>query len=130
MYTDPKAAYLSTRATSSVHGASPHRLIALLFDACHENLAVAKGAIDRKEVKQKADAIKKAMEIIVRLQAALDFEKGGQIATKLDDLYTFCTNRLALANAINDATMIDEVYRVIAEIKAGWSQIDGIVKDV
>ena len=130
MYTDPKAAYLSTRATSSVHGASPHRLIALLFDACHENLAVAKGAIDRKEVKQKADAIKKAMEIIVRLQAALDFEKGGQIATKLDDPYTFCTNRLALANAINDATMIDEVYRVIAEIKAGWSQIDGILKDV
>jgi flagellar protein FliS len=130
MYTDPKAAYLSTRATSSVHGASPHRLIALLFDACHENLAVAKGAIDRKEVKQKADAIKKAMEIIVRLQAALDFEKGGQIATKLDDLYTFCTNRLALANAINDTTMIDEVYRVIAEIKLGWSQIDGIVKDV
>ena len=129
MYTDPKAAYLSTRATSSVHGASPHKLIALLFDACHENLAVAKGAIERREVKEKADAIKKAMEIIVRLQAALDFEKGGQIATKLDDLYTFCTNRLALANAVNDVIMIDEVYRVIAEIKAGWSQIGGITKD-
>jgi flagellar secretion chaperone FliS len=130
MYTDPKAAYLSARATSSVHGASPHRLIALLFDACHESLAVAKGAIDRKEVKQKADAIKKAMEIIVRLQAALDLEKGGQIATQLDDLYTFCTNRLALANAINDIAMIDEVYRVIAELKAGWKQIEGTARDV
>ena len=80
--------------------------------------------------KGKAEAIKKALDIIVRLQAALDFEKGGQIATKLDDLYTFCTNRLALANAINDVTMIDEDYRVIAEIKAGWSQIGGITKDV
>ena len=130
MYTDPKSAYLSTRATSSVHGASPHKLIALLLDACQESLAVAKGGLQRKDIKQKANAIKKAMEIIVRLQAALDFEKGGQIATKLDDLYTFCTNRLALANAINDVTMIDEVYRVIAEIKAGWSQIEGISKDV
>jgi flagellar protein FliS len=127
MYTDPKSAYLSTRATSSVHGASPHKLIALLFDACQENLAIAKGAIERKEIKKKADAIKKAIDIVVRLQASLDFEKGGQIATKLDDLYTFCTNRLALANAVNDTTMIDEVFRVIAEIKAGWSQIDGAV---
>ena len=130
MYTDPRSAYLSARATSSVHGASPHKLIALLFDACQENLATAKGSMERKEVKQKAEAIKKALDIIVRLQAALDFEKGGKIAYGLVALYTFSTNRLALANALNDITMIDEVYRVIAEIKAGWSQIDGIVKDV
>ena len=130
MYTDPRSAYLSARATSSVHGASPHKLIALLFDACQENLATAKGSMERKEVKQKAEAIKKALDIIVRLQAALDFEKGGKSAYDLDALYTFSTNRRALANALNDITMIDEVYRVIAEIKAGWSQIDGIVKDV
>ena len=86
--------------------------------------------MQRGDTKGKAEAIKKALDIIVRLQATLDFEKGGQIATRLDDLYTFCTNRLALANAINDATMIDEVYRVIAEIKVGWAQIDGVVKDV
>lgn len=127
MYTDPKSVYLSTRATSSVHDASPHKLVALLFDACQENLAIAKGAIERKEIKKKAEAIKKAIDIVVRLQASLDFEKGGQIATKLDDLYTFCTNRLALANAVNDTTMIDEVFRVIAEIKTGWSEIDGAV---
>ena len=127
MYTDPKAAYLSTRASSSVHDASPHKLITLLFDACHENLAVAKGAIERKEIKNKAEAIKRAMDIIVRLQAYLDFEKGGSIATRLDDLYTFCTNRLAMANALNDSAMIDEVYKVIAELKLGWSQIEGAV---
>lgn len=127
MYTDPKAAYLSTRATSSVHDASPHKLIALLFDACQENLAIAKGAIARKEVKKKADAIKKAIDIVVRLQASLDFEKGGTVATRLDDLYTFCTNRLAMANVMNDSSMIDEVYRVIAELKQGWSEIAGTV---
>ena len=127
MYTDPKAAYLSTRATSSIHDATPHKLIALLFDACHENLAIAKGAMERKEVKKKADSIKKAIDIVVRLQASLDFEKGGQVATRLDDLYTFCTNRLAMANALNDSSMIDEVYRVISELKQGWSEISGTV---
>ena len=127
MYTDPRTAYKATEASSSVHDATPHKLISLLFDACQENLAVAKGGIQRKDIKVKAEAIKKAMEIIVRLQAVLDFDKGGQIAVQLDDLYTFCTNRLALANALNDADKIDEVYRVIADIKLGWKQIEGTV---
>ena len=83
----------------------------------------------RGEIRDKANAIKKAIDIVVRLQAALDFEKGGAIATRLDDLYTFCTNRLAMANALNDTAMIDEVYKVIAELKLGWSQIEGAVSE-
>ena len=125
VYVDPTAAYLSTRASSSVHGASPHKLIALLLDACQDNLATAKGAMERREIKKKAEAIKKAMDIIVRLQASLDFDSGGKIAINLDELYTFCTNRLAMANAVNDTALVDEVFRVIAEIKAGWSEIEG-----
>ena len=124
MYTDPKSVYTSTRASTSVHDASPHKLISLLFEACQENLAVAKGAMRRGEVKKKIEAIKKAMDIVVRLQASLNLEDGGQIALNLDDLYTFCVNRLAMANASNDEGMIDEVFKVIAELKLGWSQIE------
>ena len=72
----------------------------------------------------KIEAIKKAMDIVVRLQASLNLEDGGQIALNLDDLYTFCVNRLAMANASNDEDMIDEVFKVIAELKLGWSQIE------
>lgn len=126
MYTDPRQAYRDTHASTSVTGASPHKLIALLFDSCQESLATAKGAMMRGEVREKAYAIKKAIDVVVRLQGSLDFEKGGDIAIRLDDLYTFCTNRLAMANALNDTAMVDEVYRVIAELKLGWSQIEGV----
>ena len=129
MFTDPRKAYRDTHATTSVSGASPHKLIALLFDACQESLATAKGAMMRGEVREKANAIKKAIDIVVRLQAALDFDRGGVIATRLDDLYTFCTNRLAMANAMNDVGMIDEVYKVVAELKLGWSQIEGVAAE-
>ena len=123
MYTDARKAYRDTHAASSISEASPHKLVALLFDACHENLATAKGAMTRGEKKRKEESLKKAMGIIVQIQAVLHFEKGGFIATRLDDLYTFCTNRLALANAINDTAMVDEVYKVIAELKLGWVEI-------
>ena len=129
MFTDPRQAYKDTHASTSVSGASPHKLIALLFVACQENLATAKGAMMRGDTRAKAIAIKKAIDVVVQLQASLDFDKGGVIATRLDDLYTFCTNRLALANALNDVAMIDEVYKVLAELKLGWSQIEGAVTE-
>ena len=73
MYTDPKSVYTSTRASTSVCDASLHKLISLLFEACQENLAVAKGAMRRGEVK-KIGSNKKAMDIVVRLQASLNLK--------------------------------------------------------
>jgi flagellar protein FliS len=126
VYTDPKQAYVSTFATSSIHDASPHKLVSLLLDATLAKLAVAKGAMERKDVKVKAEAVKRAMDIIVSLQACLDHEAGGDIAQKLDDLYTFSINRLSLANATNDTFMINDVVRVIGEIRQGWEDIKGV----
>lgn len=128
MINDPRTAYLNTHATTSVQGASPHKLITLLFAACQENLAVAKGGIERGDVRGKAVAIKKALDIVVKLQAILDFERGGPIAISLDDLYTKCTRQLSLANALNDLEALEDVSVAVQEIKAAWVQI-GNVKD-
>jgi flagellar protein FliS len=123
-FVDPKQAYLTTRATSSIQDATPHKLISLLFDACHENLSVARGAMERGDVKLKANAIKKTMDIIVRLQGILDFQRGGAVAVSLDDVYTKCTRQLSLANALNDLDMLQDVYAAIEELKLGWHQIE------
>ena len=126
MLKDPTKIYLETRATSSISVATPHQLIDILFEALLESLAKAKGAMQRGEVKEKAEAVKKSLDIIVRLQASLDFDKGGAIAVQLDELYTFCTNKLALANALNNTENIDDVYKAIAEIRRGWADIKGV----
>lgn len=126
MYKNPAKIYQETRSTSAISEASPHKLITIMFEACQEQIAISKGAMMRGDVKTKVKSIKKAIEIIVRLQACLDFEKGGHIAQQLDALYTFCTNRLALANATNDESSLDEVFKVIAEIKLGWTEIESL----
>jgi len=123
VYTDPRQAYVNTFATSSIYNASPHKLVSLLLDASLTKLAEAKGAMERGEVRDKANAVKRAIDIIVNLQACLDHEAGGDIARKLDDLYTFSINRLSLANAANDTKMLDEVAKVIGEVRAGWEEI-------
>jgi len=128
MYTDPKTAYRSTKATTSIHEASPHKLITLLLEACQENLAVVKGAMSRGDRKQKGEVLKKCLDIIANLQASLDFERGGEIAIRLDALYSFCVNHLALANITNDTEKVDEVHKVISEIKRGWLELEGVAR--
>ena len=75
MLTDPTKIYRDTRATSSVPGASPHQLIEILLDATLEKIAETKGAMLRRDIKTKAESLKRAIDIIVHLQASLDFEK-------------------------------------------------------
>lgn len=63
------------------------------------------------------------MGIIGGLRDALDKDKGGEIASNLDNLYAFMQQRLSQANLQNDPAMLDEVAGLLREIKQGW---DGI----
>jgi flagellar protein FliS len=52
-------------------------------------------------------------------------EKGGDLAKNLKNLYDYCVTRLILANAKNDATLLDEVVHLIEPVASGWKQISG-----
>ena len=53
-------------------------------------------------IAEKSKALARAGRIVVGLQGALDFEKGGDIARNLNDLYAYVTRRLFHVNANND----------------------------
>jgi flagellar protein FliS len=57
------------------------------------------------------------------VSAALDMERGGKIAENLALLYEYMLRRLTLANATNDAGIVDEVSGLVSTIKHGWDQI-------
>lgn len=113
--------------TVSVHAqvteADSHRLIQMLMEGGLQRLAQAKGAMEYGNVALKGELIGKAMGIIGGLRDALDKDKGGEIASNLDNLYAFMQQRLSQANLQNDPAMLDEVAGLLREIKQGW---DGI----
>ena len=67
--------------------------------------------------------ISKAIEIIGGLRGFLDFEKGGDLAVRLESLYDYMERTLFEANAKNDVAKLDEVADLLRSIKDGW---DGI----
>ncbi|MFA6121572.1 MAG: flagellar export chaperone FliS [Sideroxydans sp.] len=117
-------AYTKVGIESGVNGADPHKLITMLFQGALLAIANAKNAMLRKDFKSKGDAISKAMLIIDEgLKASLDKKVGGELAQSLDQLYDYVLSRLFAANINNDAQILDEVSRLLSELKGAWDAI-------
>lgn len=117
------SAYSCVSRGSEVESADPHRLIQMLIDGALEKMVIARSAMERKETARKGEHISWAISIVNGLQASLDKNAGGEIATNLDALYDYIALRLVAANAQNDTAIIDETIRLMRTIKEGW---DGI----
>lgn len=127
MFTTPSSrmanAYARQAMATRVAAASPHELIAMLFEGLVQSLLAAQGALDRGDIPAKATAISKAVRLLDEgLKAALD-PKAGELSERLGALYDYCIRRLTEANLYNDRTRIEEVRRLIISVADAWNQI-------
>jgi flagellar protein FliS len=116
--------YAKINFESEVLGASPHRLIAILFEGALRDINNAKVAIQNRQIAAKGVAIGRAISIIGDgLNGSLNMEAGGELAQNLHRLYDYMGLRLVEANLKNDIGILDEVTSLLNEVKEGW---DGI----
>ena len=116
--------YKRVAVETGVQAADSHRLVGLLFDGLLQAVAAARGAMERGDLVAKGEQIGKAVRIIEEgLKPGLDKQDGGDLAQNLEGLYGYCTMRLALANARNDESIVEEVGRLMAEIASAWKDI-------
>ncbi|MCF4009079.1 flagellar export chaperone FliS [Rheinheimera sp. UJ63] len=116
-------AYKSVGVKDDLAVADPHRVIQLLMQGALENMAKAKGFIERKDFAGKAQTLSKAMAIISSLQGSLDMDGGGELSENLFSLYYFMLNHLTIASRDLDITKIDDVISIMVTIKSAWDQI-------
>jgi len=115
--------YQQVGVKAQVTEADPHRLIQMLMQGGLDRIAQARGAMEREAFAEKGVLIGKAINIIGGLRDVLDKEAGGELATNLERLYEYMTMRLFEASRHNDVSKLDEVAKLLGEIKSGW---DGI----
>ena len=120
----PGNLYSQVSVETGVASATPHQLVALLFDGFMEALAHAKGAMRGGQLEAKGMAIGRAVRIAEEgLRAGLDLKAGGSLARDLDELYTYLTMRLTMANIRNDEAMLDECQRLVQPLREAWQSI-------
>lgn len=118
-------AYSQVGVDVNVSVASPYKLILLLFDGAIKAIAKAKYHMEKKEIALKGEAISKAIAIIDEgLKLSLDTKSGGELAENLSSLYDYMSNRLLLSNLHNDMAGLDEVSRLLAELRGAWVAIE------
>jgi flagellar secretion chaperone FliS len=120
----PGGAYRQIGVSTAVDGASPHKLVSLLFDALLSDIAQARGAMDRGDIAEKGRAIGHAVRILQEgLIAPLDLQAGGAVAQNLNDVYDYAVRRLTHANLNNDPQALIECHALLTPIQDAWSQI-------
>jgi flagellar protein FliS len=117
-------AYSQVAVDAGVDTASPHKLISMLFEGALMSVAAARLHMQRKEIAEKGRAISRAIAIIDEgLKISLDVKVGGELAQNLKSLYEYMCHRLLEANISNDVEKLNEVGRLLSELKGAWEVI-------
>ncbi|HTH73545.1 MAG TPA: flagellar export chaperone FliS [Trinickia sp.] len=117
-------AYARVSVETGVMGANPHRLILMLYQGARKAIAQARMHLQQGNIGPRGEAISKAIGIIVSgLQASLNKEIGGEIAERLDALYTYMSRRLLEANVAQSEAMLIEVDGLLATLEEAWIAI-------
>ena len=118
------SAYAKVGMETGVVAASPHKLIVMLFDGAVVALNQALLGMRGNDIEAKGKSISKAIMIIDSgLRASLDKKAGGEIAEGLDSLYEYMSARLLTANLKNDTSIVEEVRRLLTELRDAWNAI-------
>jgi flagellar protein FliS len=118
------SAYANVGIETGVAAASPHKLIVMLFDGAMVAVSAAMTHMKAQHIAEKGAAISKAITIIDSgLRAALDKKAGGDIAEGLDALYEYMGARLLEANLKNDLAPLEEVHRLLGDLRGAWNAI-------
>ncbi len=115
------AAYQQTAIGTQSKG----RLIVMLYDGAIKFMKLAIRELEAGNHAAKGQYINRAQDVINELNAVLDLEGGGEIASNLRKLYLFMNRRLNEANAKRDPQMIREVITLMEELNQSWRAITG-----
>ena len=120
----PKA-YRNTERQAIEELKDPHEIIMTMLDALLKSMTLFVENIDIKtgnsEIKSKHFA--RSLTIIYSLQSSLDFEKGGDIANSLFQLYEYARQKLISDLGKGRAVDTPSAITVLDEIRDAWQMI-------
>ena len=121
-YATVKQAYTE----SSVLTAPPEKLVVMLYDGAIRFLRQASAAMQTGNREVTVNRIHRAEAIIDELNCSLDMEQG-QISTGLRSIYLFAKRHLTEAIVERDHQRVDEVIKLLCDLREAWQQIAGQV---
>ncbi len=121
--------YTKIYKETQIETASPVKLIVILYEIIINSIEQAKSYMAEKKYDLVNKELSRAQDGIIELIAALDFDKGGDIAKNLYSIYLFCSRRLFEGNIEKNPQMLDEVKNILSNLKEAWERIATMVSE-
>ena len=121
-------AYKKVDIESTIMSSEPHQIILMMFDGALQSLAIAKGAIERKDYELKSQMVSKFINIVSALRNSLDFDAEPVVSKRFDDLYIYCIDVINDASISMDATPVDEIIDLIKPLRNAWFEMPEVSK--
>lgn len=102
--------------------ASKERLVLMLYDGMQRFCEQAKAGWKEENLERAHQGLVRAQDILLELLYTLDKEKGGEIADKLAQLYTFCYRHLVEANLERSCAKVEEVQGIVQNLRDAWAE--------
>ncbi|CUQ67243.1 flagellar export chaperone FliS [Candidatus Nitrospira inopinata] len=96
------------------------QIVVLLYDAAIQSIELARQAIETGNIADKGRFLGRAISIVGELDCALDYERGGEIASLLHRLYEYVLSELIEANVRNEGRRLEGALRCLNVLREGW----------
>lgn len=117
-----RSRYRQAQSVNAAEVENPHEIILVTLKELERSLSVLAEA-HKTGNKAPDDHSSRALTAIYILQSSLDFEKGGDIATSLFQLYEYARQQVLSAMRREETSQIEAASGCIGDILTAWRDI-------
>lgn len=113
---------MNSYSTRALEGASGVELTIALYDGVIRFMHNAIEAVDCGDAAQRRYAVKRAMDIVIHLQATLKMDIGGKPAEALAEFYTAMFALMLQGSQANSRDKFEHVIACVRNVREAWLQ--------
>jgi len=108
--------------------ASPEKILIMLYDGAINFTRIARERIVTKDVQGRGIYIGKALAIVTELMNTLNHEVGGEVASRLEQLYLYLMDEYTKANISWETVHLDNADKILTILRDTWKEAAEIVQ--
>jgi flagellar secretion chaperone FliS len=107
----------------ALEGASPVDLVVALYDGIIRFLYAAIDGVERGDASARGSAVKRALDIIIHLQARLRMDVGGRPAEALSEFYASVFAQILQASQSVSKSKFEHAIHCVRNVRDAWREV-------
>lgn len=114
---------MGTYGEHALESASAVELVVALYDGIIRFLMAAVAAVERGDAEERRAAVKRALDIIIHLQARLRMDIGGQPAEALSEFYVAVFAQILQASQGASKAKFEHAIECVRNVRDAWRKV-------